>query len=105
MWRDILKVENHKQNLFLDRMFALHALAVSRSSSTTQAVRVPSQQWEKEVNLACVGAYVLEAMKEYRDPAKNNSTVFSDSCLKMCRTRFVEGILNPDFGYHFRFTT
>ena len=98
-------MENHKQDLFLNRIFALHALAVSRSSSSTQAVRVTSQQWDKEVNLACVAAYVLEAMKEYRDPDKNNSTVFSDSCLKMCRTRFVEGILNLDFGYNFRFTT
>lgn len=92
VWHGVLEVTNEKQGLFLDRVFFLHQLAISRSSSTaTTTLRLSANQWDSEIELACVAAYVLQKMEGEKDT--ENKQVFDDKVLKMCRTRFIEGCL------------
>ena len=91
IWADIGSITPKKQELFVERILFLHTLAISRATSASQAVRLPLTQWDKEIEIAALGSYVLEAMLFHRDKDQNNARVFSDDVLKECRTRFIEG--------------
>jgi hypothetical protein len=91
LWYSVLEVTPAKQELFLDRVLFLQ-LAVSRvSASATNAVRLTAQQWDAEVELACLGSWVLLKMEEAKDD--QGTAIFSIAALKMCRARFIEGYL------------
>ena len=92
IWTEIMQVDQHKQKLFINRVMFLHSLAVGRVSvQTTTAVRLTASQWEAEVELACAGGYVMDKMSQARDA--ENKPVFSESVIKNCWGRFIEGSL------------
>lgn len=92
-WREILQVDAWKQELFLERVLFVHRIAISRTSSSTQCVRLALQQWEREMDLACLAGFVLKSMKEARDEENAGVAMFEEPSLNMVRTRFVEGTL------------
>ena len=99
IWADIARMNNDKQELFIKRILFQHRLAIQRSTSNSQQVRLAPAQWDKEIEIACLGAYIITTMKSHRDPEKNNAQVFSGEVMKQCTTRFIEGYLvhNWDF--------
>lgn len=92
-WRSIMEMDEVKQSHFVQRVFFLHALATARSSNSSQNVRMSMQQFEKEVDIACLGIHVLTAMANERNPENNNALVFTQECLDNCRARLLEGFL------------
>lgn len=92
-WADICKMDSAKQELFLERVLFLHQLAVSRTTSSSQSVRLSLCQWEKEVEICCTAGYVLKAMAAHVDPDKNNAQVFDEKTIKQVKTRVIEGTL------------
>ncbi|CAK9038704.1 Uncharacterized protein SCF082_LOCUS22731, partial [Durusdinium trenchii] len=94
-----IRVDQHKQKLFINRVMFLHSLAVGRVSvQTTTAVRLTASQWEAEVELACAGGYVMDKMSQARDA--ENKPVFSESVIKNCWGRFIEGDFVDDLSTH-----
>ena len=92
-WADICKMDSPKQELFLERILFLHQLAVSRTTSSSQSVRLPLGQWEKEIEICCTAGYVLKSMAEHVDPDLLNTRVFSDEMIKQVKNRVIEGKL------------
>lgn len=91
-------MEPHKQELFVERLLFLHRVATQRSTTASQNVRLSGQQFEKEVDAACLAGHVLLKMKQEVNPTKCNARVFSDAVILTCHQRFVEGILGLLFG-------
>lgn len=74
------------------RVLFLHKLAVNRVSvQTTSAVRLSNQSWESEVELACLGQWVLAKMEKELD--SEGGRVFTQKIVDNCRARFIEGYL------------
>lgn len=81
-----------KQQLFMSRVLFLHQLAVKRVSvQTTSAVRLSSQSWESEVEMACLGEWVFAKMEQELD--SEGVRVFTPKVIDNCRARFIEGYL------------
>ena len=86
----MLEVTKAKQELFIERAMFLHKLAVSRASAqATTTLRLTGQQWDAEVELACVGAYVFEKMSAEKD--EDGQSMFTAEIMTQCRLRFIEG--------------
>lgn len=76
----------------MSRVLFLHKLAVNRVSvQTTSAVRLSSQSWESEVEMACVGQWVLAKMEQALD--SEGKRVFPQKTIDNCRARYIEGYL------------
>jgi len=99
IWHNVLEVQPGKQELFMARILFLHKLAVGRVSvQATSALRLSSEAWETEVELACLGYHCLEAMRNAKD--SNGDALFAQDLLDACRGRYLEGffVLISIFG-------
>ena len=99
IWHGVLEVEPGKQALFMDRVLFLHNLAVGRVSvQATSALRLSSEAWEAEVELACLGYHCLEEMRKAKD--SKGDALFAQGLLDTARIRYLEGFfaLTSNFG-------
>ena len=80
-------MDDEKQLLFMERVLALHKVALKRRSGKATSVRLTLKQWITECNAMAALCHVLVEM------TKQPST-FSQDKLIAARTRVLEGCLS-----------
>ncbi|CAK9038707.1 unnamed protein product [Durusdinium trenchii] len=77
-----------KQKLFMDRVLFVFEITKAKAGKA-QVLRLSSQQWMAEADVACLAGDILERMESHRN--SDNILLFPPDTLKMVKQRFVEG--------------
>ena len=88
VWHDVLKMTIPKQKLFMDRGLFVFEITQAKAGKA-QVLRLSSQQWMAEADVACLAGDILERMESHRN--SDNILLFPPDTLKMVKQRFVEG--------------
>ena len=89
-WRTYLLTNPLKQELFVKRVMFVFEIT-KRKAGKAQILRLSSQQWDQECDMASLAGACLEAMKCFRDPS--NNLCFSPAATKTVENRYIEGHL------------
>ena len=90
-WHNILKVDQGKQKLFMQRVLLLHEIA-SKKGGRASSVRLTVSEWNVECDRCCLVSHILEEMEKEVD--SNGVRVFPDSLLIQLAERAIEGTLS-----------
>ena len=90
LWTSILKVNENKQVLFIERVMLLHSIAAKKGGRSSNA-RLSLAEWQSECDRCCVIASVLETMQASVN--NDGDRMFSSSIIENVFQRAVEGIL------------
>ena len=87
-WNPILKTNDKKQVLFMDRILFLHAIAVRRAGKAS-TVRLSLQEWVVECDRMALACHCVEEMRTMCDDMGN--ALFAHNVLEKILNRAVEG--------------
>lgn len=63
LWMEVLTVCPDSQGLFIDRVLKLWEQAKSRKVSRAQGIRLDSEKWDFECDMACLFTYIVNHLK------------------------------------------
>lgn len=90
-WHSILKVDEDKQSLFIQRVLMLHEIASKRGGKSSSN-RLSLNDWNLECDRCCLLGYILMSMETEVD--EKGDKLFDDALLLSLGRRAVEGTLN-----------
>ena len=90
MWHSILKVDNHKQEAFMLRIFFLHNRAFSRSGKAA-SYRLSLNEWNNEVERMSLAVHICEQMRIATD--HDGNVLFPADAMKKVQKRVIDGCL------------
>eukprot|EP00435_Cladocopium_sp_Y103_P058278 s510_g20.t1 len=93
LWTNILKVNENKQVLFIERVMLLHTVASKKGGRASNA-RLSLAEWQAECDRCCVIASILETMQESVDAGGDR--MFSSEVIRTVFQRAVEGDYTSD---------
>ncbi|CAE7547896.1 unnamed protein product [Symbiodinium sp. CCMP2592] len=93
IWHEILKINNVKQELFMDRVLLLHRVALKKRAGKASNVRLSLAKWDAETNIMAALGHVLQEMG-------NQPSMFSPEHLKAARAKVLEGDYHDDMQAH-----
>lgn len=91
LWHDILKVDEAKQYMFIQRIIFLHQVA-SRRAGRASTVKLSVSEWCTECDSMCVFTHTLQEMHRACDDSGNR--LFSEDLLGNIKNRGLEGYLH-----------
>ena len=84
-------MEESKQLLFMERVLFIFDVTKIRAGKA-QVIRMNSQQWHQEADIACIAGHIMNLMTNFRTE-EDNLVVFPADTMAMVRKRFIEGTL------------
>ncbi|CAK9053386.1 unnamed protein product [Durusdinium trenchii] len=78
-----------KQLLFMERVLFIFDVTKIRAGKA-QVIRMNSQQWHQEADIACIAGHIMNLMTNFRTE-EDNLVVFPADTMAMVRKRFIEG--------------
>ncbi|CAL1147634.1 unnamed protein product [Cladocopium goreaui] len=87
-WHSILKVNDRKQVIFIQRVLLLHEIA-SKKGGRASTNRLSVSEWQLECDRCCLLTHILDEMSRTVDD--HGQRLFPDDLLASLATRVVEG--------------
>ena len=95
IWSDILKMNDGKQHIFIQRVLFVFEVD-KRSAGKAQSLRMSKGDWAAECEAACLAGFVVEEMQKFRDP--ENAVVFEPTTITAAVVRFIEGLFDQSMN-------
>ena len=89
-WHSILKVNDRKQVIFIQRVLLLHEIA-SKKGGRASTNRLSVSEWQLECDRCCLLTHILDEMSRTVDD--HGQRLFPDDLLASLAMRVVEGTL------------
>lgn len=80
----------YKQLLFMERVLFVYDITKAKAGRA-QRIRMSSQQWLLEADVACLGGHILSLMEVARND--DSLILFPSETIVLVRQRFIEGNL------------